>query len=312
MSTPKHARRAMIRPDRPGMAVAAITLASVVAIAAFLVSFEALSHIGETLGLAWPWLVPVMIDLAILAATALLLVEHGRGHRGVLPWTIVYGATIASSAANGWSHFERGQGLAPSLTAALAPWLLLVLTHAIANVLVDGEHTEQAVEQAPEQTPEPQAFILRETPISRPSTNAEQPARRVGRDAETAVPELAEQPDKVTVPATVADAEQGPEQVETAVPEQVERDVPEAVEQPARPVPEAPARPTPNTPAKKAPSTRPSASSAADEQSREQAVAAVLAGMPKAAAAREFGVARATLQRAVAAAEAEREQVVAA
>lgn len=305
----------MIRPDRPGMAVTAVALATVVAVAAFFISFEALTQIGRTLELPLPWLVPIALDGAILAATALLLVEASRGHRGALPWAIVYGSTLASSAANGWSHWERGQGLAPSATAALAPWLLLVLTHAIAHILVDGERAPEQVAPemvvTPEQPAEARAVILRETPIMRPAVDAKQPARRVERDAETVLPEVREQPAEVAAPAPTVDAKQVTEHASREVPEQVESAVPEVTEQPVRPVPAVPTRPVLSTPARKAVSTVTATGSGTtayadlDEDGqaarRAEAVAAVQSGQSVAGTAKRLAVPRSSLQRWVAA-----------
>lgn len=306
--------------DTRRLVVFVTVLVAVLGIVSFTAGVPGLMAVG-----AWAllpgWmsaLVPVIVDGGILVFSLVAVVRRARGEGAVFAWSCLAILTLGSVAAQ-VAHVLLGSGsvaataIAGAVVAGAFPSVVFASTHAILDLAIApapkrGKHAEDA----PEQPAEARAVILRETPITRPAVNTEQPARRVERDAERVLPELAEQPAKVTVTVPVADAEQVPATVAREVPEQVERDVPEAVEQPARPVPEAPARPTPNTPAKKAPSTRPSASSAAGERAREQAVNAVLAGMPKAAAAREFGVARATLQRAVAAAEAEREQVVAA
>lgn len=282
MTTPKHARRAMIRPDRPGMAVTAVALASIVAVAAFFISFEALTQIGRTLELPLPWLVPIALDGAILAATALLLVEASRGHRGALPWAIVYGSTLASSAANGWSHWERGQGLAPSATAALAPWLLLVLTHAIAHILVDGEPVaDDAAETVGEREQAEAEHVVAAVP-----EHAEQAVVASAARAGQPMPEAAEQHVRQAVEQVAGRA---PEVVEQAAQVEAEQ-APVRVEQAVRPV----TAKASSTSARK-PS---SASPAADAEAREQAVSAVLSGThSQSAASKQFGVSRGTLQR---------------
>lgn len=146
MSLASQQRVARIHPDRPATAAIAVVLTFVVAAAAFAVSFTSLREIGEGMRLgAVSWLVPIMLDGAILSATMLVLVERARGGRGILPWGIIYGATAASAAANLFQHLDRDGWLSSSVAGA-APIILLVLTHAIANVLVveGGERGPEA------------------------------------------------------------------------------------------------------------------------------------------------------------------------
>lgn len=299
-------------------------LVAILGIVSFTAGIPGLMAVGEW-ALLPGWmsaLVPVIVDGGILVFSLVAVVRRARGEGSFFAWSCLAILTLGSVAAQ-VAHVLLGSGsvvataIAGAVVAGAFPSVVFASTHAILDLAIApapkrGKHAEQGPAEATEQPSEARAVILTERPISRPAVNAEQPARRVGRDAGEVVSERAEHVAKVTVPVPAVDTEPVSEPGEQGAPEQVQQDVPEAVEQPARPVPAAPARPAPSTPARKAVSTRPSAPPAADEQSREQAVAAVLAGMPKAQAAREFGVARATLQRAVAAAEAEREHVAAA
>lgn len=291
--------------DTRTLVVAVTALVAALGIVSFTAGVPGLMAVG-----AWAllpgWmsaLVPVIVDGGILVFSLVAVVRRARGEGSFFAWSCLAILTLGSVAAQ-VAHVLLGTptvaatAIAGAVVAGAFPSVVFASTHAILDLAIApapkrGRHTEQTIEQASEQPVEQRAFVLRETPISRPAVEAEQPA-------------------EVTVSVPVAAAEQVSAEVEQRVPEVNEQRLPESAEQVARPVSAAPARTAPSTPAKKAVSTRPTASSAADEQAREQAVNAVLAGMPKAAAAREFGVARATLQRAVAAAEAEREQVAAA
>lgn len=145
------ARKAGFHGDKRGLAILATILASGVALALFLVSFEGLSHVGTLIGLddvswlipdvSWDasWLVPIALDAGIIAMTLLAIIRRAQKRRSAQPWTIVYLLTAGSTAANFASHAERGQGLLPALVAASAPVFLLLISHAIIDTLIESE-----------------------------------------------------------------------------------------------------------------------------------------------------------------------------
>lgn len=143
-------RRAGFHADRRGLAVLATISASGVALALFFVSFEGLAYVGHLIGLGGvSWLVPIALDAAIVVATLLAIIRRAQRRRGTLEWGIVYASTAASAAANFASHAQRDQGLLPSLVAASAPVLLLLLSHAIIRTLVESEPPAPKLKRAP-------------------------------------------------------------------------------------------------------------------------------------------------------------------
>ncbi|WP_424465421.1 DUF2637 domain-containing protein [Pseudoclavibacter helvolus] len=307
--------------DTRTLVVAVTTLVAALGIVSFTAGVPGLMAVGEW-ALLPGWmsaLVPVIVDGGILVFSLVAVVRRARGEGAIFAWSCLAILTLGSVAAQ-VAHVLLGSGsvaataIAGAVVAGAFPSVVFASTHAILDLAIApapkrGKRAEQGPTEAPEQPFEQRALILRESPITRPVVDAERPARRVGRDAETVVLGVREHAAKVTAPVPAVDAEQVSVEVASEVPEGTEQRVPDAAEPAARPVPAAPARSAPSIPARKPVSspakTATSTPPASDDKAREQAVAAVLSGMPKAAAAREYGVARATLQRAVAAAEAE-------
>lgn len=136
------ARKAGFHGDRRGLAVFSTLVATGVAFALFLISFEGLSYVGHLIGLGdGAWLVPVALDAAIVVATLLAIIRRAQRRGASLEWAIVYASTAASASANFVSHAQRDQGLLPAVVAASAPVLLLLLSHAIIRTLVESEPT---------------------------------------------------------------------------------------------------------------------------------------------------------------------------
>ncbi|PPF44134.1 hypothetical protein C5B85_10840 [Pseudoclavibacter sp. AY1F1] len=309
--------------DTRTLVVAVTALVAALGIVSFTAGVPGLMAVGEW-ALLPGWmsaLVPVIVDGGILVFSLVAVVRRARGEGAVFAWSCLAILTLGSVAAQ-VAHVLLGSNsvaataIAGAVVAGAFPSVVFASTHAILDLAIApapkrGKHVEQGPTEAPEQSAEPRAFILRETPITRPSNDTERPARRVGRDAEKVVPGRAEQPAEVLVPATAVDAEQVTEQIEQDVPEvgvQTARAVSAA---PARPVSAAPARPAPSSPARKAVSTVTATGSGTtayadlDEDGqaarRAEAVAAVQAGASVAGTAKRLAVPRSSLQRWVAA-----------
>lgn len=92
----------------------------VVALAAFVLSFASLAHLGQLCGYAGlSWLYPVVVDLGAVASCAAWL--HTRGRQ---PLLMTWALLTTSILLNATTHYLESTGTAPS-------WLLVVAVAAV-------------------------------------------------------------------------------------------------------------------------------------------------------------------------------------
>lgn len=142
---------ARLNPDSVPMLWAAVITATIIAVASFLWSWDAIIEVSSWAGLApgRAWVAPVVVDGAILVYTIAALVQRARGESARLAWfalTLFTVVSVALNAAHGWTTStgsQPWQRTAGTILAALAPVAVFLSTHTLARLLVAG-HTPTA------------------------------------------------------------------------------------------------------------------------------------------------------------------------
>ncbi|WP_144722217.1 DUF2637 domain-containing protein [Cellulosimicrobium sp. TH-20] len=153
-----------LNPDAAPVHVFAVVSALVVLGASFLWSWDALQDVA-----AWAavvegraWVVPLVVDGAIVVYTAAVLVIRARGQKPRLSWAALFlftGVSVYFNAAHAWAageHLEPWQRVAGTVLAGLAPVAVLLATHTVADLLVGRHGVPEPVEEpAPTTAPVP-------------------------------------------------------------------------------------------------------------------------------------------------------------
>lgn len=167
---------------RPAPLWPVVALAILIAMFAFVLSFDALRAVALACGVApaLAWMFPLVVDGSTLAFTWAAWAFRTRAMSSVYPWTMLVAFTLVSLAGNALhAHPVASSGLslpdwAPPLIMTVPPAALLATTHMI--VMAAG----RALDAPPEPEPageEPEA----DAPAPSPAA-PERPAARV-RDA---------------------------------------------------------------------------------------------------------------------------------
>ena len=120
----------------------------------FVLSFTALRDLAVRVGmpddLAWIW--PLLIDGLIIEATLAVVRLSQLGRRSWYAWTLLAGGAVVSVASNGIHAVATGHGAAGAAASAVAPVVLLAMTHLTVLLLEDHDQWAVAV-AAPAQAP---------------------------------------------------------------------------------------------------------------------------------------------------------------
>lgn len=110
----------------------------------FALSFGALTDLARENGMAYPWLFPLMVDLALIIFNLVALKSSLSGERDLYAWVLVGLATLISLGLN-VAHAPAGDLLAQFM-AALPPLFIFGSFHAVVRSLEHDYAHETAVE----------------------------------------------------------------------------------------------------------------------------------------------------------------------
>ncbi|MBN0039407.1 DUF2637 domain-containing protein [Cellulosimicrobium cellulans] len=139
-TTPRPTTSARINPDNRVMLAGLLLVLVAVAAASFTLSFTGLSAAAPWVALPAPlaWLVPVVLEVAMLVYVGAALLRAHRGQSARLAWTLVWVLTTVSSAINAAHAWDAGpQGWQGAVGAALAgmfPFMTLAAAHVVVDV----------------------------------------------------------------------------------------------------------------------------------------------------------------------------------
>ncbi|CED91278.1 Protein of unknown function (DUF2637) [Actinomyces succiniciruminis] len=163
----------------------------------FVLSFTALRdlavRVGMPDGLAWIW--PLLIDGLIIEATlAVVRLSQLRSRAVWYAWTLLAGGAVVSVGSNGVHAVATGHGIAGAAAAAVAPVVLLAMTHL--TVLLLEKPTDTAVEVAGTLTAQQEETANQALP-SAPTPDAAEPAQLPAGDGDEPVPAAREEEARV-------------------------------------------------------------------------------------------------------------------
>jgi hypothetical protein len=126
--------------DRVAVVVLTILFGVTIAAASFVLSFHGLRDVatGGRVPLWLAWLVPVMIDAAVLCYTLAWLVQRARRESVWLSWCALVLFTAVSTLGNtlhGWEPSQTVQRIVGTAVVGLAPIAMLLATHTLAQLL---------------------------------------------------------------------------------------------------------------------------------------------------------------------------------
>ena len=150
-ATPRPTTSARINPDNRVMLAGLLLVLVAVAAASFTLSFTGLSAAAPWVALParLAWLVPVVLEVAMLVYVGAALLRAHRGQSARLAWTLVWVLTTVSSAINAAHAWDAGpQGWQGAVGAALAG-MFPFMTLAAAHVVVDVAFTARPVTATP-------------------------------------------------------------------------------------------------------------------------------------------------------------------
>lgn len=139
-ATPRPTVTAQINPDNRVMLAGLLLVLVAVAAASFTLSFTGLSAAAPWVALParLAWLVPVVLEVAMLVYVGAALLRAHRGQSARLAWTLVWMLTTVSSAINAAHAWDAGpQGWQGAVGAALAgmfPFMTLAAAHVVVDV----------------------------------------------------------------------------------------------------------------------------------------------------------------------------------
>lgn len=169
----------------------------------FVLSFTALRdlavRVGMPDGLAWIW--PLLIDGLIIEATlAVVRLSQLRSRAVWYAWTLLAGGAVVSVGSNGVHAVATGHGIAGAAAAAVAPVVLLAMTHLTVLLLEkptdtagEGDGADVgAVEVAGTLTAHQEETVNQAVP-SAPTPDAAEPAQLPAGDRDEPVPAAREE-----------------------------------------------------------------------------------------------------------------------
>lgn len=131
-----------LNADRVVVVVLTILFGVTIAAASFVLSFHGLRDVATwgRVPLWLAWLVPVMIDAAVLCYTLAWLVQRARRESTVLSWCALALFTAVSTLGNtlhGWEPPDTIQRIVGTAVVGLAPIAMLLATHTLAQLLTE-------------------------------------------------------------------------------------------------------------------------------------------------------------------------------
>lgn len=141
-TTPRPTTSARINPDNRIMLAGLLLVLVAVAAASFTLSFTGLSAAAPWVALPTrlAWLVPVVLEVAMLVYVGAALLRAHRGQSARLAWTLVWVLTTVSSAINAAHAWDAGpqgwQGAVGATLAAMFPFMTLAAAHVVVDVAV--------------------------------------------------------------------------------------------------------------------------------------------------------------------------------
>lgn len=131
-----------LNADRAAIVILTILFGVTIAGASFVLSFHGLRDVATwgRVPLWLAWLVPVMIDAAVLCYTLAWLVQRARRESTVLSWCALALFTAVSTLGNtlhGWDPPEAVQRTVGTAVVGLAPIAMLLATHTLAQLLTE-------------------------------------------------------------------------------------------------------------------------------------------------------------------------------
>jgi hypothetical protein len=129
-----------LNADQVFVVALTILLALAIAAASFVLSFHGLRDVATwgRVPLWLAWLVPVMIDAAVLCYTLAWLVQRARRESVWLSWSALALFIAVSTLGNtlhGWQPSELVQRIVGTAVVGLAPLAMLLATHTLAQLL---------------------------------------------------------------------------------------------------------------------------------------------------------------------------------
>ncbi len=198
----------------PGMA-----LAGLLALFAFIISFDALRTLALACGIrtSLSWMFPLIIDGSVLAFTWATWAFRTRGLATWYPWLMLVAFSAFSIAGNSLhAHAVPIEGMtlpgwAPGVVMSMPPIALLATTHMI--VLAAGRTFDDTPEPAPPSfapEPEPEPVVTPEpepavTPEPEPESQPEPVAAPEPTPEPEPEPEVTPEPEEAPKPAAPAD-----------------------------------------------------------------------------------------------------------
>ncbi|SDF99755.1 Protein of unknown function [Cellulosimicrobium cellulans] len=129
-----------INPDTRLVLAGLLLVLVAVAAASFTLSFTGVSAAATWAAIParLAWLVPVALEVAMLAYVVTAAVRTHRGQRARLAWTLVWALTTVSSAINALHAWDAGpqgwQGVVGAGLAAMFPFMTLAAAHVVVGV----------------------------------------------------------------------------------------------------------------------------------------------------------------------------------
>ncbi|MFJ2518633.1 DUF2637 domain-containing protein [Cellulosimicrobium cellulans] len=132
------------------------------------------------------WLVPVALEVAMLAYVVTAAVRTHRGQRARLAWTLVWALTSVSSAINALHAWDAGpqgwQGIVGAGLAAMFPFMTLAAAHVVVGVaFAPRPHSEpsETVDSTTDTEPAKRVDTMTDTASAGQAETAAAPAPRV-------------------------------------------------------------------------------------------------------------------------------------
>jgi hypothetical protein len=129
-----------INPDNRFVLTGLLVVLVAVAAASFTLSFTGVSAAAPwaSIPVRLAWLVPVALEVAMLAYVVAASVRTHRGQRAALAWTLVWALTTVSSALNALHAWDAGpqgwQGAVGAGLAGMFPFMTLAAAHVVIGV----------------------------------------------------------------------------------------------------------------------------------------------------------------------------------
>jgi hypothetical protein len=131
-----------LNADQAPVVILTVLFGVMIAAASFVLSFHGLRDVATwgRVPLWLAWLVPVMVDAAVLCYTLAWLVQRARRESAALSWSALALFIAVSTLGNtlhGWQPSEDVQRIVGTVVVGLAPLAMLLATHTLAQLLTE-------------------------------------------------------------------------------------------------------------------------------------------------------------------------------